>query len=119
MAITHINTGKEGENLASAFLNGSGYIIRESGYRSGKSEIDIIAENEEFIVFVEVKTRKDKAFGDGLSSITAKKKAMIFDGAEAYIDQNEINKAIRFDVILIDLSESEINHIIEAFSPEF
>jgi len=116
----HNIVGKEGENLAAEYLFAKGFIVRESNWKSGKSEIDLIVENEACIVFVEVKTRSTAIFGDGLDAITENKQRMILDGAHEYIVLHNVDKPVRFDVISIVLSDKHlISHYPEAFAPEF
>jgi len=119
MAI-HNKTGEYGENQAAKFLISKGYQIRNTQWRYEKAEIDIIAENEDFVVFVEVKTRSSNAWGDPIESVDSVKQKRIMDAAQEYIDQFEIDKEIRFDVLSIILNDiPDINHIEEAFTPEF
>ena len=54
----HLETGADGEQLACRYLEGKGYRILERNWRSGQNELDIIATNKQFLVIVEVKTRR-------------------------------------------------------------
>ena len=117
----HNITGHTGERIAASFLIAKGYSIRHCGWRSGKAELDIVAENETVIVFVEVKTRQTAAYGNPLDAITPSKQTMILNGANDYIEHFEIDKEVRFDVISIVLEGKlpDITHYKEAFGPEF
>ena len=59
----HNELGKEGELLAANHLQSEGYVIRHRNWRCGHKELDIVAEKDGTLVFVEVKTRKDVLFG--------------------------------------------------------
>ncbi|MFN8211236.1 MAG: YraN family protein [Bacteroidales bacterium] len=118
MAESH-NLGKDGEAIASDYLGKKGYRILHRNWVWGKKEIDIIAENKDFIVFAEVKTRsRDMHLRPGDLVPREKQRYMIF-AAEGYIKRYNINKESRFDVITIisgpDLPE--IEHIENAFYP--
>lgn len=78
----HNELGKLGEELAADFLVKKGYKIRAKNWRYLKAEVDIIAEKENTIVAVEVKTRTSDYFGDPQDFITKKKNKIIGDGDE-------------------------------------
>jgi putative endonuclease len=105
--------GKSGEDKAAAFLRKKGYAVIKRNYRAKTGEIDIIAEKDGTLVFVEVKTRSTDAFGEGYQSVTHTKQDKIIRTAEFYLMENNMEKLCRFDVISID--NSEITHIINAF----
>jgi putative endonuclease len=118
MAESH-SLGKKGEEMAADHLKGEGYCILHRNWVSGKKEIDIVAENSEFVVFVEVKTRSwdMKLSHDELVS-RDKQRFLVF-AAESYIRRYNINKESRFDVIIIISRDNsfEIEHIENAFYP--
>jgi putative endonuclease len=118
MADSH-NLGKEGENMAREHLLKKGYKILHSNWKSGKREIDIIAENKDFIVFVEVKTRTDDFHMHPRFAVTSEKQKSIIYAAENYIERYNINKESRFDIVsIINNGKSiEIEHIEDAFYP--
>ena len=92
--------GKEGEKIAADFLKAHGWKIIDTNFRSRFGEIDIIARNEEEIIFVEVKTRAQKRYGMPAEAITVQKKKHLYRTAEYYVMKNHFeNKPIRFDVI--------------------
>ena len=111
--------GQKGENFAVEYLRKEGYKIRHRNWRSGKKELDIVAENNDFIVFAEVKTRTDDYLDDPSKAINKdKEKAMIF-AAESYVKKYNIDKESRFDVIIV-IAKGEmldIDHIENAFYP--
>lgn len=113
------NLGIEGEELAVKFLKDAGYKILFRNFKYGRNEIDIIAENNEFIVFAEVKTRSDQCLDSIQNIITREKQKAIIWVAESYIKRYRIDKESRFDVVFITSKKDgfEIEHIPDAFYP--
>jgi putative endonuclease len=77
-------TGILGEKLAKDYLKKRGYLIRQSNYRCSEGEVDIIAEHEGYLVFVEVKTRRSLEFGRPEEAITAEKRERLWAVAAHY-----------------------------------
>lgn len=113
----HNETGKEGEEIAALHLLKNGYTILARNFRCKKSEIDIIAQKDKTIVFVEVKTRTNGFFQEPELSVTRSKQKQITLGANFYIQENNIDIDIRFDIVAITLSPFRLNHIEDAFYP--
>ena len=113
----HNETGKEGEEMAALHLIKNGYSIIARNFRHKKSEIDIIAQKEKTITFVEVKTRTNSFFQEPELSVTRSKQKQITLGANFYIQENDIDLDIRFDIVAITLFGNKINHIEDAFYP--
>lgn len=115
----HNELGKEGEGIATGYLAGNGYRIRHRNWRSGKKEIDIVAEKEGELVIVEVKTRRNDAFGNPEDAVDDRKIRNIISSADAYIRKFEIDLPVRFDIITIIGEEPpfRIEHITDAFLP--
>ena len=111
--------GDRGEELAVNLLTELNYEIIERNYRYGHGEIDIIAKEDDVLVFVEVKTKKNLEFGPPEYSVTKNKQRQIKKIAEAYLYEKEITDTdCRIDVIAILLKKNlppEINHIKNAF----
>ena len=107
--------GKWGEDLAVAFLQGQGYTIIERDWKSGRRDIDIIAKDETgTIVFVEVKTRRNRLFGEPEEAIDYRKMQSLQQAINHYIKFRHLNGNVRFDIISIVGTigtEPEINHI--------
>ena len=118
MAESH-NLGKEGEDQAVKHLEKAGYKILRRNWKAGELELDIIAENKDFIVFVEVKTRSEDFLEDPRAAITREKQRTMVYAADSYIKWNYIDKESRFDVItVIKKGDSfQIDHIENAFYP--
>ena len=111
--------GQKGEDLAVAYLKNKGFKILFRNWKWGKHEIDIIAENKDFIVFVEVKTRSDNFREHPGKAVTNEKQKSIIWAADGYLQRYRIDKESRFDVITIisKNEEFEIDHIEDAFYP--
>ena len=111
----HNELGKWGEDLAVAFLQGQGYTIIERDWKSGRRDIDIIAKDETgTIVFVEVKTRRSRVFGEPEDAIDYRKMQSLQQAINHYIKFRHLNGNVRFDIISIVGTigtEPEINHI--------
>lgn len=115
----HNDLGKKGEEMALGYLRKNGYRIRDTNWRFGKNEIDIIADKNNFLVIVEVKTKKSNYFSEPEASVTKKKQGFLIRAANAYIKWNNINLETRFDIIAIIINQDQhkINHIHDAFYP--
>jgi putative endonuclease len=111
--------GQQGENQAVLYLKKSGYKIRHRNWKSGKRELDIIAENNDFVIFVEVKTRTDNFLMHPSTAVTASKQKSIIYAADGYIQKYNIDKESRFDIITVIAKGKtfEIDHIENAFYP--
>ena len=92
-------SGKYGEMYAAKYLEESGYKILKKNYKTGISEIDIIAKDSDTLCFVEVKTRKSKDFGSGYEAVNKFKRDKMILGAKSYLTHNCHNADVRFDVV--------------------
>lgn len=98
--------GKQGEDIAARFLARKGYKIIGRNVKTFVGEVDIVARKKSFIVFVEVKTRKNESFGPPYLSITEKKKRKLVQCALCYLKmKNVLNMPWRIDVVSIELDE--------------
>lgn len=115
-----MSIGKAGEDVAVHYLKGKDYRIVKRNHRSKLGEIDIIAVTGRTLVFCEVKTRMNKAFGEPFEAVTAAKQRTIRNVAELYLATARSLaglESIRFDVISL-LAQGEgfqITHIEDAF----
>ncbi len=92
--------GKKYEKLSAELLKNNNYNILETNYRIRNAEIDIIAEKNNLLVFVEVKYRKDNKFGYGSEAVDKKKLNKIISAAKEYIEEKKLyNHDIRIDCI--------------------
>ncbi len=108
--------GDEGELIATKYLEDKGYVVIKNNFRCTFGEVDIIAKDKDFIVFIEVKYRTNKKFGMPVEAVNKKKQQKIRAVANYYILKNKIKSKVRIDVIgILSLDKVEINHITNAF----
>ena len=118
--------GKKGERIAARFLRRAGYRIIAKNRHFGKNELDLIAKNKQYIVFVEVKTRTanslEEFFSRPSDAVDREKRQRTVRASIAYLKENYTKLCPRFDVVEVYLDRSrrnrtlKINHIIDAFS---
>ncbi len=115
----NIQFGSAGEDASCNFLKKKGYKIRHRNWRYKHLELDIIAEIEDYIVFVEVKSRSGTYFQQPFQAVTKKKQKFIIEAANAYIEKHEIDLEARFDIMSLvkQGDEFDIEHIEDAFYP--
>jgi len=113
----HNELGIEGEKIAVSHLTKKGYTILETNYRFQKAEVDIIAQKGTTLAVVEVKTRTSADFGNPEEFVSKKKIRLLVKAIDHYIDENNLDVEVRFDVIaiLLQKNSTEINHIKDAF----
>lgn len=113
--------GRWGEEVAAKYLRKQRYAIGTANFRCRMGEIDLIAENREFIVFVEVKLRKNANFAQALEFVDRRKQERLRRAAMVYLAQHETEKQPRFDVIEVYAPEGtqtrhpKICHLEDAF----
>ncbi|MCX7784622.1 MAG: YraN family protein [candidate division WOR-3 bacterium] len=110
--------GKKGESLAEKYLEKQGFKILAKNYRCPLGEIDIIAKEQDTIVFIEVKTRHSDFIAEPFESVGRKKQMKLRNLAEHYLAEKDWeNCEIRFDVLSIVSSDRDekIEHIKNAF----
>jgi putative endonuclease len=114
--------GNFGENYVCNYLKEQGYTIVRRNYRNKTGEIDIIAENEDGLVFTEVKTRKFNGLVRGITAVDYKKQVKIINTALLFMQELEIKKGGRFDVAEVVITDSdnpdtvELNYFKNAFT---
>lgn len=116
----HNELGREGELVAAQHLMFEGYHILSRNWRSGKLEIDIVAEHRGVLVIVEVKTRRSLAYGDPIEAVDLEKQRHLVRAANLYARLYHIDEEIRFDVItVVGLARPfAVRHIVNAFRSE-
>lgn len=119
MVAEHNLLGKKGEAIGLAFLKMKGYEILAMNWRYQRAEIDLIARINKELVIVEVKTRSSDEVESPKEAVTIAKQKRIVKAANAYIQENNIDLACRFDIIsiLLQQGETKIEHIEDAFYP--
>jgi putative endonuclease len=117
--MNHIELGKWGEVQARSFLLANGYKILTTHYQIKLGEIDIIAQDGDVIVFVEVKTRRNREFGTPAEAVNHRKQRKIIMTALYYLQCSVLQESpVRFDVIEVYIpfqQEIQIHHILNAF----
>ena len=93
--------GQKAEDIAAKTLQKKGYKILERNFSSRFGEIDIIAQKGEYLVFVEVKFRKNEAFGGGMAAVDFHKQARIRKTAAIYLQKLTEQPCVRFDVVTL------------------
>ena len=111
--------GDLGEEMAADLLVRLGYCITSRKWRFARYELDLVAENETHIVFVEVKLRYSNTYGEPWEAVNKGKRKKICLSADAFIREFAIGKEPRFDIISIIRSGNkyEVLHIENAFWP--
>lgn len=98
--------GDIGEELARKFLKKKGYRIRETNFRCREGEIDIIAEQKGYLVFIEVRTKTSSSFGSPEESVTTAKKEKLIASALAYMSSHkDLPDNWRIDFVGIELNQ--------------
>ncbi len=93
-----------GEGLARDHLLANGYAILETNYRCQWGEVDIIARDEDCLVFVEVRTRRGASYGTPEESITKEKSQRLIDTAQSYLEERQISEQHwRIDLVSVEL----------------
>ena len=114
-------TGAWGEEVAAEYLRKKQYKIIKQGFRSKFGEIDLIAQNGKYLVFVEVKLRKTDKFASAYEHVDPRKQNRIRTTAEIFLSEYQTDLQPRFDVIEIYAPNGsmtatpKINHMEDAF----
>lgn len=113
----HNQLGKKGEQCAVDFLEEKGYTILERNFRFHKSEVDIIAQKENVLCAVEVKTRSTADFGNPQDFVKPKQIQNLVKVMDHYATERNLDFDIRFDIIGIVKNKlgTKIEHIEDAF----
>ena len=113
----HNDLGKKGEELAVEFLLKDGYEILDRNWTFQKAEIDIIAQKENILAVIEVKTRSNLDFGLPQEFVKPKKIKLLVKAINEYVIVNDLDVEVRFDIvaILVNGKAFEMEHLEEAF----
>lgn len=96
------DNGRHGEELALKYLKQRGLKLLERNYASRHGEIDLVMQDQDTLVFVEVRYRKHDGFGGAAESIDYRKQSRIANTAEGYLQAHPWRGACRFDVVAIE-----------------
>ena len=114
----HNDLGELGEVRAQSYLHTKGYKIRHTKWRTGRLELDIVAESHDTLYVIEVKTRSTAYFEHPKDAITNTKIKRIVHATEEYIHRYDIRKNIQFDIMALLPNKHgtfDIEHIPDAF----
>ena len=113
----HNDLGKLGEELAVDFLQQNGYDILETNWTFQKAEVDIIAQKENILAIIEVKTRSSIEFGLPQDFVKPKKIQLLVKAVNEYVIANDLEVEVRFDIVAIykEGNEFKLEHIEDAF----
>ena len=114
---SHNDLGKKGEALAEEYLSRNGYQILAKNWRYLKAEIDLIAQKEDTLAIVEVKTRSSVDIVSPEAAVNEKKIKLLVSAANEYIIQHDLDVEARFDIISIHKKDNKYNldHTKDAF----
>jgi putative endonuclease len=110
--------GLQGERVAEKWLQIRGWKVLQRRYRSGHRDIDLIAQRDNLVAFVEVKARMGSEFGDPVEAVNWKKRNELVRSATTWIDRHgRPGDVYRFDVIgvLVEGSRVRVRHVENAF----
>ncbi len=111
--MARVSKGAAGEVLAARFLRDAGYDLLMSNYRTRFGEIDIIAADDQYIVFVEVKSRTEDAYFLPREAVTAEKQKRIIKTALFYLSHYPDTRQPRFDVIEVITKKDEVMRALD------
>lgn len=112
--------GNSGERAAARYLRRQGFRIVSRQYTNKVGEIDLIAQDQETIVFVEVKTRRSLAAGHPTDAVDQRKQAKLSKTALSYLKQNQLlNQSARFDVVSVIWPDGQRKPVIEHYRNAF
>lgn len=114
---THNEFGKLGEQMAAEYLTRNGYKILYRNYRYLKAEIDILAQKENILAVVEVKSRSSDELQEIAETVNKKKITLLVFAADHYVVENDLDVEVRFDIITIlkKGKEFQLEHLEDAF----
>ena len=99
----HLETGKEGEEMAAAWLLGQGFTILHRNWKHSYFELDVIAERAGVLHFIEVKTRTTDTYGHPEEGVTAKKLERLMNAGEEFLNMYPVWERIQYDILSIRL----------------
>lgn len=113
----HNDLGALGEEMAVDFLQKDNYKIIERNWRFKKAEIDIIAQKNDILSVVEVKTRSSDYFGNPQDFVNEKKIQLLVEAINEYVISKDLDVEVRFDIIAITKKNNDfkIEHLEDAF----
>ena len=98
-----LQIGQQGEDIAVDYLRSEGYLIAARNWRSGRYEIDIVAERQGMTHLIEVKTRRAGSLLTPEATITQAKVSALHRAASAYVAQCRVRGEVEFDLLAVDM----------------
>nr|WP_299345060.1 YraN family protein [Allomuricauda sp.] len=113
----HNEFGRFGEEVAEDFLRNRGYKILQKNYYYTKAEVDIIAQKDDTLAIIEVKSRSRGFFKDMSEVVHPKKIKLLVKAADHYVIENDLDVEVRFDIITVIKKDLgfEVEHLEDAF----
>ena len=113
----HNDLGELGEALAVEFLQKNNFKVIERNWRYKKAEVDIIAQKNNVLAIVEVKTRSSNYFGNPQDFVNQKKIKLLVEAVNEYVISKNLDVDVRFDIIAITKNNNhfDIEHLEDAF----
>jgi putative endonuclease len=119
MSAARQTLGRIGEAVAARWLRRRGWRVVTERFRNGRRDLDLIVERDGTVAFVEVKTRRDTAFGDPIEAVSWRKRRELIRSAKVWADRfGPPGAAYRFDVIGVVVAgqDARIRHVENAFT---
>lgn len=119
MSAARQTLGRVGEAVAARWLRRRGWQVVAERFRNGRRDLDLIVEREGTVAFVEVKTRRDTAFGEPIEAVSWRKRRELIRSAKVWADRfGPPGACYRFDVIGVVVvgQDARIRHVENAFS---
>jgi putative endonuclease len=111
--------GQRGEEIACKALKKKGYRILDKNFSCRHGELDIVAEDEDVVCFIEVKARSSEDYGLPEEAVTHWKRRKLLNTAFVYIEKKKIkDRDMRFDIISVDLKTREARILKDAFEAD-
>jgi putative endonuclease len=115
---TSAELGRRGEQAAQNYLLTNGFTIRHTNWRCGHKEIDIVAQRNDILHIVEVKTRTTGCLVDPRANVNQQKQKNIIDAANTYVQQYNLQNSVQLDLIVVLVGDTEeIIYIPDAYYP--
>jgi len=113
MTAQHLLQGRKGERIACRYLMRQGFDILCRRYSRGSGEIDIIAFEEDLLVFIEVKTRSSSRFGEPWEFVDWRKRHILRQTADSFIAEHDLGGfAYRFDIVSVILDNKGCKEVL-------
>jgi putative endonuclease len=119
MSVARQTLGRVGEAVAARWLRRRGWRVMAQRFRSGRRDVDLIVERDGTVAFVEVKTRRDAAFGDPIEAVSWRKQRELIRSAKVWADRfGPPGACYRFDVVgvIVIGRDARVRHIENAFA---